>query len=137
MLRALNKDQAHFVALLARTARTERDNLIRRVAEKDLDGINPVRGEHNPTASLGFEPLSANSQSLKALRAAIASLDPAARRELYALMRVGQGDLAGQKWRRGVSEAERMGEAATSAALMDDADLHDHLVKGLYETEAA
>ncbi|MGO4869444.1 MAG: DUF3775 domain-containing protein [Roseiarcus sp.] len=136
MLRTLNKDQAHFIALLAKTARTERDNLLGNVAEKDLGEIKPVRGEHNPTASLGFDPLPASSESLKALRKAIASLAPAARAELFALMRVGQGDLAAQKWHRGISEAERVGEAATSAALLDDADLHDHLVKGLYETEA-
>jgi len=30
-----------------------------------------------------------------------------------------------------------LGETATSAALLEDADLHDHLVKGLFETETA
>lgn len=137
MLRTLNKDQAHFIALLAKTARTERDNLLGNVAEKDLGGIEPARGEHNPTASLGFDPLPANSEFLKALHDAIASLKRPARAELYALMRVGQGDLAAQKWHRGISEADRIGDNATRAALLDDADLHDHLVKGLYETEAA
>ena len=50
MLKDLNADQAHFIALLARTARTQRDALLGNVAEEDLDGVTPGRGEHNPTA---------------------------------------------------------------------------------------
>ena len=136
MLRELKKEQAHFIALLAKTARIQRDKLLGNVAEEDLGGIEPVRGEHNPTALLGFEPLPPDSAQITDLRRAIASLGSAARAELYALMRVGQGDLAAQNWHRGISDAQFLGETATSAALQDDADLHDHLVKGLYETEA-
>ena len=137
MLRTLNKDQAHFIALLAKTARTERDNLLGNVAEKDLGGIEPARGEHNPTASLGFDPLPANSESLKALHDAIASLEPSRAR----------GTLRSDARRPRRSRRTKMASGhlrsrphwrkATSAALLDDADLHDHLVKGLYETEAA
>lgn len=137
MLRKLKNEQAHFIALLAKTARIQRDKLLGNVAEGDLGGIEPVRGEHNPTASLGFEPLPPDSEQVTALREAIGSLAPTARAELYALMRVGQGDLAAQKWHRGISDAQFLGETATTAALMDDADLHDHLVKGLFETETA
>ena len=36
MLRAINKDQAHFIALLAKIARMQRDKLLGNVAEKDL-----------------------------------------------------------------------------------------------------
>ena len=57
MLRDLNVDQARFIALLARTARTQRDALLGNVAEEDLDGVTPGRGERNPTAELGFEAL--------------------------------------------------------------------------------
>lgn len=59
MLRDLNVDQARFIALLARTARTQRDALLGNVAEEDLDGVTPGRGERNPTAELGFEALPA------------------------------------------------------------------------------
>ena len=135
MLRDLNVDQAQFIALLAKTARTQRDALLGNVAERDLDGVTPGRGEHNPTAELGLEPLPAEASQTAALREAIASLSTAARRELYALMRVGQGHLAAKKWRRGLSEAERIGESAMTAAIIDDPDLHDHLAKGLYETK--
>jgi len=134
MLRALNTDQVHFIALLAQVARIQRDKLLGNVAEEDMGGTRPSRGEHNPTASLGFEPLPPDCEQLTALREAISTLTPAGRAELYALMRVGQGDLAAQDWQRGLAEAELLGEPAV-AALLDDPDLHDHLVKGLYETE--
>ena len=133
MLKDLNADQARFIALLARTARTQRDALLGNVAEEDLDGVTPGRGEHNPTAELGFEPLAAENSQTAALREAIASLSAAARQELYVLMRIGQGHVAAKKWHRGLSEAEALGRDAITAAIMDDADLHDHLAKGLYE----
>ena len=91
MLTDLNVDQAHFIALLARTARTQRDALLGNVAEVDLGGVMARRGEHNPTAELGLEPLAAEASPTAALRDAIASLSATARQELYALMRVGQG----------------------------------------------
>ena len=137
MLKNLTSDQAHFIAFLAKTARTQRDALLGNVAEVDLGGIEPARGEHNPTADLGYQPLAPDSEQLIALHDAIAALTPPARVELYTLMRIGQGDLAAEKWHRGVSEAELLGAAALTAALTEDADLHDHLQKGLYESEAA
>lgn len=135
MLKDLNVDQARFIALLARTARTQRDALLGHVAESDLGGISPGRGEHNPTAELGLEPLPVEGSPGAALREAVASLSAAARQELYALMRIGQGHLGAKKWHRGLSEAERLGEDALIAAIVGDADLHDHLAKGLYEAK--
>jgi len=135
MLKDLNADQARFIALLARTARTQRDALLGHVAEEDLDGTAPGRGEHNPTADLGLEPLAAEDAQMAALREAVASLTVTARQELYALMRIGQGHLAAKKWHHGLSEAETLGESAVTAAIVDDADLHDHLTKGLYEAK--
>jgi uncharacterized protein DUF3775 len=131
----LNVDQARFIALLARTARTQRDALLGNVAEDDLGGVTPGRGEHNPTAELGFEPLPAEDLQAAALREAIASLSAAARQELYALMRIGQGHLAAKEWHRGLSEAEALGQDAITAAIIDNVDLHDHLAKGLYEAK--
>ena len=77
-----------------------------------------------------------DAEQLTALREAIASLTLHGRVELYALMRIGQGDLAAQEWDRGLDEAALLGEQAVGA-LMNDPDLHDHLKKGLYETEEA
>ena len=137
MLKTLSHDQARFIALLAKAARAQRDRLLGNVAEADLGGAEPSRGEHNPTAELGFEPLPPDSEQLTHLRTAIAALTPPARVELYTLMRIGQGDLAAEKWHRGVAESELLGEAPMMAALMEDADLHDHLEKGLFESKAA
>jgi len=138
MLKDLHVDQARFIALLANTARMQRDSLLGNVAEKDLGGPTPGRGEHNPTAELGVEPLAADpSKPAAALGDAINSLSEPARRELYALMRIGQGHLAAKKWDHGLSEAEMLGDNATKAAIIDDPDLHDHVSKGLYEVNLA
>jgi hypothetical protein len=52
-------------------------------------------------------------------------------------MRVGQGDLAAQKWQRGIVDAAGLGDETVTAALIEDPDLHDHLLKGLYEAKLA
>lgn len=137
MLKELRVDQARFIALLGKAARAQRDALLGNVAEEALGGVTPGRGEHNPSAELGFEPLPSDASQVNALRDAIASLPEVARRELYVLMRVGQGDLATKKWYRGLSESELLGQDTITAALLEDPDLHDHLTKALYEAKLA
>ena len=137
MLKELNRDQAQFVAMLAKAARAQRDAFIARVSENDLAEIKPARGEHNPTAALGFMAFPAGASQVATLREAIETLSSGGRSELYALMRIGQGDLAVQKWHRGLVEAATLGDTAVTAALIEDADLHDHLMKGLYEAKLA
>ena len=100
MLNDLDVDQAHFIALLAKSARAQRDALLGNVAEDDLDGPTAARGEHNPTVELGVEPLPADaSKPAAALREAISALSEPARRELYALMRIGHSRRPAN-WRR-------------------------------------
>ena len=135
MLKDLNVDQAHFIAILAKAARAQRDELLGNVAEDDLGGTNPARGQHNPTAAFGFEPLPAEAPQTTALREAIGTLSATARFELYALMRMGQGHLANRRWHRGLTEAEMLGDATVTAAIIEDPDLHDHIEKGLYEAK--
>lgn len=138
MLKELNADQARFVAILAKAARAQRDDLLGNVAEDDLaEEMTPARGEHNPTAGLGFDPLPPPAPQTVALREAISTLSPMARSELYALVRIGQGDLAAKKWYRGLSEANLLGDDTIAAAIIEDPDLHDHIMKGLYEAELA
>jgi len=137
MLKALNPDQAQFVALLAKAARMQRDEFLGNVREDDLAEARAARGEHNPTAALGFAPVPAEASQITALRDAIAGLSSAGRSELYTLMRVGQGELAAKKWHRGITEAALLGDETITASLIEDADLHDHLVKGLYEAKLA
>jgi hypothetical protein len=134
VLKDLNLDQARFIALLARTARTQRDAALGHVVDKDLGGIRAARGEHSPTAALGFDPLSAQNTQLAALRDALDALTPAGRSELYTLMRIGQGNLAANKWHRGLNEAQLLGDATVTAALIEDSDLYAHVSKGLYQT---
>ena len=111
----------------------QRDAILGNVAAADLGDVTPGRGEHNRTAELGLETLAAEASPVAALREAITSLSPTARQELYTLMRVGQGHLAAKKWYRGLSEAEALGENTVTATMIEDADLHDHLTKGLYK----
>ncbi|MGA7325521.1 MAG: DUF3775 domain-containing protein [Rhodomicrobium sp.] len=129
-------EQVRFIALLANTARAQRDSFLGRV-ENDLAETKPARGEHNPTAELGFEPVPAGSPQITALAEAIGGLTPEARSELFTLMRIGQGDLAVQKLYRGAREAEALGDETVRATLLEDADLHDHLMKGLFEAKLA
>ena len=135
MLSDMNVDQARFIAILAGSARRQRDLLLGNVAEEDLGGLNPGRGEHNPTAALGFEPLPPNESQTTALRDAITTLSEKARGELYTLMRIGQGQLAAKKWHRGLSEAVLLGDQTIMSVIIEDADLHDHITKGLYEAK--
>jgi hypothetical protein len=137
MLTALNAEQARFVALLAKAARAQRDDLLGNVAEEDLAPLKAARGEHNPTAQLGFDPLRPGASQTEALREALAALSSQARSELYILMRIGQGELAANKWHRGLSEANLLGDETITGEILEDPDLHDHLMKGLYEAEAA
>jgi hypothetical protein len=134
MLKDLDSGQARFIAILARTARAQRDALLGKATGADLGQPVAARGEHNPTAALGFEPLTAAAPQVAALGEVIAGLSETARRELYALMRIGQGQLVAKKWHRGISDAELLGDETVTAALMEDPDLHDHIAKGLYET---
>lgn len=135
MLTVLNSDQVRFVALLARTARSERDATLGNVAEQDLGGLTPERGEHNPTAELGLDAVPETPPAVS-LRQAITSLTTEGRAELHTLMRIGQGDLAVRNWHRGLTQAANLGDETVTASLVEDPDLHDHLMKSLYEIDA-
>ncbi len=132
MLQALSARQVNFIALLAKTARMQRDKLLGNIAESDLVEMKPARGVHNPTASLGFAPLSPDAPEIAALRDAIGALSWDGRAELYTLACIGRGDLAAGQWPDGIDEATRLEDDTVTASLVEDPDLHDHLVKGLY-----
>jgi hypothetical protein len=137
MLKMLKRRQARFIALLAKVARDERDALLGNLSEKDLGEPKPARGEHNPTAALGLEPLPEDSAQVAALREAIVGLSRPARSELYTLMRIGQGHLGAQDWDQGIAETEVIGDQSITGSLIEDVDLHDHVLKGLYELRIA
>lgn len=133
MLRELTVEQARQIAALAKTARAALDVILDNVPEEDLGVPPPARGEHNPAGTLGFDPLPLDDPDLIELRATVSALVPAARSELFVLMRMGQGDLAICDWDRGLSEAALLGEDTVLASLTEDPDLHEHLSKALYE----
>jgi hypothetical protein len=133
MLQELSADQARQIADLAKAARAARDVILDNVPEEDLGVPPPARGEHNPAGTLGFDPLPLDDPALIELRATVCALMPAARTELFVLMRMGQGDLAICDWDRGLSEAALLGEDTVLAALTEDPDLHEHISKALYE----
>ena len=137
MLNDLNTDQARFVAILAKAARAERDAMLGHGPDRTLNEATATRGERNPAAALGFDPLPADNLQLQALRDALGSLTETARSELYVLMRLGQGQVAGNQWHRGLQEAQLLGDATITSALIEDQDLHEHLLKGLYEADRA
>jgi hypothetical protein len=137
MLEHLNVDQARFIAILADSARAQQNAHLGHIREEELAEPKPVRGERDPTPNLAFEPLAASDLQLSALREAVAALSPSARRELYALMRIGQGHLAAKKWHGGLTEAEGLGDDTVTGAIVEDPNLHDHITKGLYEAELA
>jgi len=65
MLKELSREQA---CILAKAARRQRDVLLGHVPESELGGSQPGRGEHNPTAELGLEPLPAGATQADAIR---------------------------------------------------------------------
>jgi hypothetical protein len=137
MLETLTSEEVRHIAALAKAARQARDAELANVPERDFGEPAAARGEHNPSAALGFEPLSPLSPPWRALSEAVEVLSAAARSELFTLLQIGRGDLALRDWDRGASQAEMMGDGAVVAALTEDPDLHDHLLKALYELKAA
>ena len=137
MLRQLSTEQVRRIAALAKNARDVRDAMLDNVPEEDLGEPSAARGEHNPTAGFGFDPLPPDDPAITVLRQALIDLGPAARSELYVMMRMGQGDFAAGNWDRGLSEVELLGDEKVTAAIIEDPDLHDHITKGLYEVKSS
>jgi len=136
-LKHLDVGQARFLALLAKVAREQRDALLGDFDERVLEEFVPAHGERNPAATLAFEPLPPDDLQRKSLQEAVGELSEAARREVYALMLIGQGQLAPNQWHRGLADAEALGDEAVTTAILEDVDLHDHIAKGLYEIKLA
>lgn len=137
MLEALKSNEVHRIAQLAKAARDARDALVHGVPEEMLEEPHPIKGELDRIGAGGFDILPADDPALAALRRAIGDLQPAARSELFALMRIGQGDLAAGDWGRGLSEATSLGDESIGGILADDIDLRSHIEKGLYEVGGA
>jgi hypothetical protein len=133
MLEKINVAEVKHIAEMARAARDARDQMLDKVRDEDLGEPKPARGEHNPAGGLGLDPLPQDHPVRAALREAITSLTPSARAELQALLSVGQGDYAVKDWEQAVADASTVRDEVTIGTLIDEADLHQCLMKGLYE----
>jgi len=136
MLRHLTANQIKEIARLARDARAARDRILSEVTEAELNQPKSARGQHNPAAALGFRPLAPEHRARAALERAISKLSAEAATELRALMWIGRGDY-------GAKDLDKATAASTAApepvlaSLLDRADLHDLLMKALYELDIA
>ena len=133
MLEQLTSVEAHRIAQLARAARNVRDRMLRGVSDETVSEPHPAKGEQDRIGAGGFDILPADDRTVAALRGAISRLPPAARSELYVLMRIGQGDLATADFQRGIAEAANLGDESIGDILADDIDLQSHLDRGLFE----
>ena len=136
MLEKLTSRQMRRIAQLARVARDARDAVLQGLSNETVSEPHPAKGEHDRMGEGGFDVLPADDRAVTALRGAISGLRPDARSELFALMRIGQGELAAGDWQRGLSEAATLGDESIGGILADDIDLQSHLDRGLYELKS-
>lgn len=132
MLKTLSKRRVRKIAELAREARRARDELWRGVGDEVPGEPGQTRGERDRIGAGGFDVPGERNAAVRALRQAIDELRPEARGELFALMRIGQGEIAAGDFERGLTEAEGYGDQGLEEALADDIDLQTHLDRALY-----
>jgi len=133
MLDKINIAEVKHIAEMAKAARDARDQMLDKIRDKDLGEPKPARGEHDPSANLGLDPLPVDHPVRAALREAITALPPSARWELSALLSLGRGDHSAKDWQKAVDDASIVGDDTTIATLLGEAGLHEYLMKGLYE----
>lgn len=136
MLEVLASLQVRSLADKARAAREARDRMLTGVREKAFGEQKPARGEHNPAAEIGLDVLPEADTHRTALIKALSELPQAALRELWALTLIGRGDYGLSEWDQALQEAKRLREIDVSR-FMEQADLHDHLMKAAYELDRA
>jgi hypothetical protein len=133
MLETITVEDAKYVAELAMVARQARDRILDKIRDEDLGEPKPARGEHNPARALGLDPLPQDHPARLALRDAITTLPWAARSELGALLSIGQGNYAARDWEKALAAASAVEDEVMIGILLDEVDLHEYLMKGLYE----
>ena len=137
MLHEIDILETRRIADLAAAARQARDRALAPLPETDLGQIRPARGEHHMAGALGFDALGEGEPAHRALREAIATLPADIGRKLWVVMRTGRGDYARGEWDRAIADAEANSAESIAADLAEAVDLHDQLMKGLYELGVA
>lgn len=133
MLDKIALDQVRMIASLARDIADSRDAMLRPVREGDLAVATPGKGEHDPAAAYGLGQFPFDHPKIAVLRGAIAGLPSEARQELLALMRMGHGDYGPGQFAEAVADAGTVPDDIIADNLMDEANLHDYLMKALFE----
>lgn len=121
------------IAELALKAGEAQDRAFVNAAVLELDEPHPPQAEGRPVNDLGLAALPDNEPAVRALRDAIDGAPDALKRKLWAVSRIGSGDYAADQWDRALADADRLPRSAFISELADEADLHDRLMKGLYE----
>lgn len=134
MLEKLASLSIRDLAEKARVARDARDRLIASVRDEDYEEPLPMRGERNPTAALGLYVLPESDASRRALEDALVAFPAPVLRELWALILIGRGDYGLKDWDRASAEAERLVDI-DERLFLEQADLHEFLMKALFELE--
>lgn len=137
MLHEIEILEACRIAELSAAAREARNHALTPVREAELGQIPPARGEHHAAGGLGFEALPEGEPAHLALREALEGLPADIRCKLWAVMRTGGGDYARGDWDQALAAAEAISDEGILGDLAEEVDLHDKLMKGLYELGAA
>ena len=133
MLEKITVAEVKHIAEMAKAARDARDQMLDKIRDEDVGELAPAKGEHNPAGGLGRDPLPPEHPVRAALQDAITALPASARVELRALLSIGQGDYAAKTWEQAVADASNARDDVTTAMLVEQADLHEYLMKALYE----
>jgi hypothetical protein len=132
MLESLTVEDVKRISELAKAARDVKDEILRPVREQDLGEPKPVRGKHDRAAALGLDPVPFDHPTRKVLREAIDALPTAARRELLALVWIGQGDYGAAQLDKAIADTASTTDLSADQ-FTSQADLHELLTKSLYE----
>ena len=132
-LQELTAAQAKRVARIAKAARVVQEASFGTVPQQDFGEPIPAHGERDPSRTPEIDSLPIDAPQVRELRQTVIALAPSARRELFMLMRIGKGDYAIGDWDRGLADANLLDDEAIAGAITEDGDLHDHVMKALYE----
>jgi Protein of unknown function (DUF3775) len=121
------------IAQLAQTAGEAQDRAFVNASVLELDEPHPPQAEGRPVNDLGLAALPDDEPRVRALRDAIEGASDELKRKLWAVSRIGSGDYSAGQWDQAIEDAALLPHSAFISELADEADLHDRLMKGLYE----
>jgi hypothetical protein len=132
-LKELTVGEAKQIASVARSVRDVQVANIGSVPERDFVEPGPGHGERDLGKAPNLADLPVDAPERTRLSDAVEDLPIDARRELFVLVRIGKGDCAVGDWAQCLADAGLLTETAITGAIVEDIDLHDHIMKALYE----